>query len=977
VSPDRRLPKDRLTIAVVVLTPVVANLAALALQLATAADTSGLPAAVAPLREHPWLGYVALTAVSAVIAVFAWRRDRGAGNRHTHANVPLQAAADLAMSASPSGGGHIRPPTGDLPALRGRDAEMARLHHLRRRCPRRVHVLSGLGGCGKTTLALAFAAQMIKRGVTVWWVRADDQRSYVEGMLAVAAAAGAPDAAVQRSRQQGSVEVAWQILAQRDKPYVLVIDGADDPARLGPAGHTAVISGRHAFVLVTSRVVEHDSWGREAEILPLPALSPTAAAQILLDRIPWRAASAASEAAARVVAERLGCLPLALHLAGRYLGSGVADSDLTRYVRVLDRESIHLVDIAAGEAEQQVFDTWEVSLAALEATGNTRARRLLRYLSMFSAGQPIPVELADWRVLHRTGLLTDDPEAAHDVQFRALSGLKKFGLLQPVDNQDPTYKDIAAVVVHRLVAEVSLLRLADEGERPDLLLTAAATALHKACDRLDAGEPGLWPVWQLLVPHASALLDRLELAQGGALREVLEAVGLFVRQLRALGLYAVARDLATRAAGAAERFGGADPAPLLAARHALALVCFDCGDFDEAHRLHLQILGARGADAAMTVSTMHHLGRVLQAQGYIEKAEIMLRGVVQRLGDDNPDTIAARHDLASTLHATGKFAEAENLLREVLEHRTARLGPAHPDTLATMHSLAYVRQAQGDVDGADALFRKVLTERRERLGEAHPNTLLTRHNLAWLVHLSGDYKGAEKELRSVLCDQVDRLGRDHPHTLATRANIAWVLLLQGRYRQSNALFQDVLARRIARLGPDHPDTLTTRGNIAWLRNEQGKYDQAEAMLRELVTDRERVLGADHPRTLTTRHNLAQALRAQHKLDEAEAIFTEVLQRQEAKLGDANPSTLSTKHNLALLRQEQGRLADAQQLLEEVLAAQVDQFGETHPDVAKTRANLAAVLRKRGGRRLTRRGAGGPLPAPRRGSSHRPPRSGAP
>ncbi|GIM96464.1 tetratricopeptide repeat protein [Paractinoplanes toevensis] len=969
MSTNSRQRKDRLTILVVVLSPVVANLAALALQLATMADTSRLPAIVAPVRNHPWLGYLVFTLASALFAAYVWRRDRRPGNRHTHANVPLQAAADLPMTASPTGSGHIRPPTGDLPPLRGRDEQMTWLAQHRRGCSKRVHILTGLGGCGKTTVALAFAASMTREHVTVWWIRARSPQSYVEGMLAVASAAGAPDAAVQRSRELGAVEVAWHALMQYEEPYVLVIDGADDPALLAPDGHTALVRGENAFVLVTSRVVENEAWGREAEVVPLPPLSLTDAAALLLDRIPRRAASAASDA--EEVAKRLGRLPLALHLAGRYLGSGVADSDLKRYLRILDNESVRIVDIAArtegGEAEQQVFHTWEVSLAALEAHGNTHARRLLRYLSMFSAGQPIPVELADWRVLHRAGLLTNNPDDAHDVQFRALSGLKKFGLLQPLDDERSAYKEIDVVAIHPLVAEVSLLRLTEEGENATLLLVAAASALREACDGLDASDPEHWPVWQLLVPHASALLERVELADGGGLRNVLDAIAPIVRQLRMFGLYTVARSLAAQAAAAAEGAGGDQTALLLRARHDLALVQFDCGDFSEAYRLHVQNLSANEENTAAALSTMHHLGLALQAQGHIEQAESMLRGVldrrVRRFGDNHPAAMSVRHDLASVLHATGKFVEAEQLLREVLSDRNQRLGPTHPDTLSTLHALAYARQAQGDVDGATTLFQKVLAERRLRLGETHPNTLITRHNLAWLVHLSGDYSGAERQLRSVLSDQIDRLGKDHPHTLATQANIAWVLLLQGKYADSYALFDIVLRKRQARLGPDHPDTLTTRGNIAWLRNEEGRWREAEELLRELVRDRIRVLGENHPRTLTTRHNLAQALRSQGNLQEADQIFTDVLRRQEDTLGSTNPSALATKHNRALVWQAQGRLAESEQQLREVLTAQTELLGETHPDVRKTRANLTGVLRNRGVRQRGWRSA--LLPGPHR------------
>jgi len=45
----------------------------------------------------------------------------------------------------------------------------------------RVWVLHGLGGCGKTTIAIEVAHRAAALGVRVWWVRAVDQASLVGG----------------------------------------------------------------------------------------------------------------------------------------------------------------------------------------------------------------------------------------------------------------------------------------------------------------------------------------------------------------------------------------------------------------------------------------------------------------------------------------------------------------------------------------------------------------------------------------------------------------------------------------------------------------------------------------------------------------------------------------------------------------------------------------------------------------------------
>jgi predicted enzyme related to lactoylglutathione lyase len=77
------------------------------------------------------------------------------------------------------------------------------------------------------------------------------------------------------------------------------------------------------LVVVTSRVRDASIWGRDAEVREVLLLSEQEAAQVLLDLAP-NAADAddhGREQQARELARQLGYLPLALHLAGTYLGN--------------------------------------------------------------------------------------------------------------------------------------------------------------------------------------------------------------------------------------------------------------------------------------------------------------------------------------------------------------------------------------------------------------------------------------------------------------------------------------------------------------------------------------------------------------------------------------------------------------------------------------------------------------------------------
>jgi len=106
----------------------------------------------------------------------------------------------------------------------------------------RVRVLHGLGGCGKTWLALEAAYRAQQRGMQVWWVSAAGPDSLAAGMRAVGRRLGATDAQLEHG---DAADLIWQRLRGRPDPWLLVIDNADDPQILAGAGAGAsVVEGR-------------------------------------------------------------------------------------------------------------------------------------------------------------------------------------------------------------------------------------------------------------------------------------------------------------------------------------------------------------------------------------------------------------------------------------------------------------------------------------------------------------------------------------------------------------------------------------------------------------------------------------------------------------------------------------------------------------------------------------------------------------
>ena len=315
-------------------------------------------------------------------------------------------------SAAAPGPLPVAPPLGKLPPeVRGREGLIGELRRALRPYPRRASrafVIAGMGGLGKSTVALTAARMARERGYRVWWVRATDTAQLTSGMLEVLRELGAPElvTAPVREGARTASERAWEFL-NRDhgagRRWLLVFDGADNPAVLAgadadtPADGTGWLRADPAgMVIVTTRIRDPQVWGTRVTLRELKPLDDEAGAEVLCDLAPDVADPGGQEA--RELSRRLGGLPLALHLAGTYLGSPFARwSTFAGYRQALDGVELPtaLIDIEEQGADihSTVQRTWDLSLDALAAEGRPQARPLLLVLSCFAPATPIPAWL--------------------------------------------------------------------------------------------------------------------------------------------------------------------------------------------------------------------------------------------------------------------------------------------------------------------------------------------------------------------------------------------------------------------------------------------------------------------------------------------------------------------------------------------------------------------------------------------------------
>ena len=642
----------------------------------------------------------------------------------------------------------------------------------------RVHLLHGLGGSGKTSIAAEVARRV---PATVWWVSAVDKASLVSGMHAVARLAGATSEELQ---PEGAADVLWRRLNALRKPWLLVVDNADDPAVLEEDTWIRPFLGGHGLVLLTSR--RGSGWGGWVVPHQVKMLAPDDGAQVLLDHTRGGGGTLVE---AQALADRLGGLPLALSLAGSYLAQSIKDpwpdpatvTTFQGFQAALDDGRLEVLAPPAdtdqpGERDSRLLidNIWQLSIQFLERRGLPLAAPFMRLLSQF-ADAPLPYQL----MLDRE-TLTGSPLFADLDHTQARSLIREMGHLDLIDLT--AEGDLPTLRMHPLMRDASRRY---NTQRDEDYLKLASRLLVKATEGEEGTSPQdhrRWPFWQLVTPHATHLMRTFPRNPGletSLVDQIAHTVDLAGFHLYCRGFYKQAQVEYENLHAFCQELLGAEHPQTLTARHGLAILLANGGEYSKAQDECESVLDLRrrvlGEEHQDTLTTRHTIAAILKDRGDLPGAQVEFQAALdlqrQILGEQHLNTLTTRHEFAAVLIAQGDLPGAQAELEAVLDIQQRNFGQEHPHTLTTRHNLAKVLRDRGDVRGAQAEFKATLDLQRQILGEEHPDTITNRHNIAAVEFEIGNRRDAVKDMQAVLEIRERILGAQHPHTLMTRKHL--------------------------------------------------------------------------------------------------------------------------------------------------------------------------------------------------------------
>jgi tetratricopeptide (TPR) repeat protein len=341
-------------------------------------------------------------------------------------------------------------------------------------------------------------------------------------------------------------------------------------------------------------------------------------------------------------------------------------------------------------------------------------------------------------------------------------------------------------------------------------------------------------------------------------------------------------------------------------------------------------LGENHPDIAIILHNLAQLyrsqGRYEEAEPLFHSSLQMSKHL---LGEEHPNIATIQNDLATLYESQGKYEEAEQLYYLALEMSKCLLGEDHPEVAKIQNNLATLYKIKGKYEQAEQLYYLALEMSKRLLGENHSEIATIQNNLAEVYCLQGKYEEAECFYLSSLEKRKHLLGEQHPFMATSLNNLAALYCIQGKYKKAERLYLSSLEKRKRLLGENHPLVATIMNNLAELYRSQGKFEEAEPLYCSALKMSKHFLGENHPEVATIMNNLAKLYHSQRKFEEAERLYCSALKMSKRLLGAEHPEVATSQWNLGALYQNQGRYPEAEALYRQALATAQSKLGSNH------------------------------------------------
>lgn len=690
-------------------------------------------------------------------------------------------------------------------------------------------IISGLGGIGKTQIALEYLYQYRKDYSAIFWMKADSHQTLLSCIVDSAKLVNITE----KSREQTIIKfVNW--LNSYNNEYLVIIDGLDNSEDVSFVyDFISQISSNHSHIIITSRF---SSSMKEVPCIQIEQMSTEESILFLLRRtevISYDSAiedaSVSSRNDAHELAKQLAALPLALEQAGAFIME--TQCTIRSYLELYETHRTDLLrkhDDPIAEYNQSVATTWSLSFQRIE-TANAASADLLRACAFLYHSLPEEVIIIGASELGANF----ENIAANPFKMNIVIGeLIKYSFLQ----RNPGEK---LLTIHPMVQTV--LRDTMSQEVQAIWMARVYKAVNRAFPFSEEN-------YQMNKSRYTTPFVEATLLLSLAIQEQLQKAENMDTAMRLSDLANLYR-FQTNYEKSEELF-----------RKSL--------------KMQENLVSYSDPRIAQTFS---RLARLYRAKGQNDSSELMYKKAIEMqermLEPTHLDLAKSLQGLAKLYKTLGKYDLAKELLDKALFIHNQNSSPTNFEKVRTLYTLAETYESQKVYDKAEMLYKQAIDLCKKFIGDNASHTGLVINKLAEMYCVQHKYSQAEPLIYQSLKIREENLGKDHPYMAFNFDNLGVICWAKGNYAKAEELYKKALELRERR---DPKNTHITHKNLAKLYESIGKYELSAAHYKIAIKCLKRMGRPDHPDVIAILEDYIQFLKNSNCKTEATAAELELV-----------------------------------------------------------------------------------------------------
>ncbi len=708
----------------------------------------------------------------------------------------------------------------NIPFLRnrfftGRKEILERLHTILTRPKQIPHasIISGLGGIGKTQVALEYLYQYREIYKAIFWMKADSNQTLLSCIVDSAKVINIID----KNREQTIAKfINW--LKDYHDEYLVVIDNLDNPEDINFVyNFISQISSNNSHIIITSRI---SSSMQEIPCIQIEQMNIEESILFLLRRIELISydltiedASLSDRNDALMLVRQLAGLPLALEQAGTFIKE--TQCTITDYLKLYETHPMDLLyrhNDPIAEYNQSVATTWSLSFQRIE-NANLVAADLLRACAFLY--HSIPEEVVTLGASELGPNFEDIAANPFKINI-ALGELIKYSFLQ----RHPSEKSLT---IHPMVQTV--LRDTMDREAQSIWMTRIYKAVNKAFPFSE--EDYQLSKLRYTIPFVEATfllsLTIQEQLQGTENMDTAMRLSELANFYRFQPNYTKSEEL-----------------------------------FQKSLKIQENLVGNSDRRIAMT---FNRLARLYRAKGQNDDFELFYKKAIEIqekiLDPTHPDLSKSLQGLAKLYKTLGKYDLAKELLGKALIIHNQNSASVNFEKVRALYTLAEIYESTNIYEKAEKLYKDALELCKSIIGDKGSHTGLIINKLAEMYCDQNKYLQAEPLIYQSLEIRQENLGEDHPYIAFNFDSLGIICCAKGEYTKAEELYKKALDLR-ERKDPKH--AYITHRKLAKLYETLEKYDLSNAHYRIAIEYLTRFRSSEHPDVITLLEHYSQFLK---------------------------------------------------------------------------------------------------------------------